>query len=480
MARALGVLFVVGAAITALSLVAPHPSAFDAPRLWAGVAFAALIGAALILTADRVSRWAIHLALITATVVITWCIYHGGEAGTMYSFFYVWVSCFAFFFLGRRWGLFHVLLVAIAFGMLLVLEEHGLSVARWLLAISTITVAGALIDAFATRLRARADESAAHVRALSAVASVAHQLARTTDTEPPAGMICNAIASALDSAGASLWQPSEDGTQMIAVGSTETSLVGLRQPIGGPPSGVVSCFTDNKVIFSSDKANDPRVNRRLGRELGLTSALFQPVLDEEIAIAVLVVHWADRMYELDANTAATIALIADETAIAIQRSALLRVLEQSAHTDALTGLLNRRGWADSLSRELARARRLDSPLCVAMLDLDYFKRFNDENGHLAGDRVLREASAQWTSSSRDGDVLARYGGDEFALALPACQIDDAMRQLQRLQENTSPHGSISAGVVSWDGAESGFGLIERADQALYAAKREGRARIVAA
>ncbi len=480
MAGVLGLLFAIGFAILALSQLLPQPAGIEQSRLWLVSGVALLIGVTLVLTAGRVGRWTIHFALMAATVLITLSVYYGGDTGTMYSFYYVWVSSFAFFFLGRRGGLFEVLIIAIVYGALLVFSEQALTVARWLLTISTIMIAGAMIDTFAARIRGQADRSAAQARALAAAGGVARQLARSTDSAPPAGLICDAVAEALGSSGASFWQPSEDGTQMIAIGATHASLIGHRQPLGGPPSGVVSCFTDKRVIFSPNVADDSRLDTTLRTEFGQASALFQPILDHEVAIAVLVVEWNRPIDELDADTTAAIGLIADETAISIQRSALLRRLEDSAHTDSLTGLLNRRGWAVSLSRELARARRLHSPPCVAMLDLDHFKRLNDEVGHYAGDLVLKQTSARWASCTRDGDILARYGGDEFVLALPDCEIDDAMRQLDRLQKCMQPDGSTSAGVVLWNGDENGFDLVERADRALYAAKREGRARIIAA
>jgi diguanylate cyclase (GGDEF)-like protein len=152
-------------------------------------------------------------------------------------------------------------------------------------------------------------------------------------------------------------------------------------------------------------------------------------------------------------------------------------LRAQATTDLLTGLPNRRGWEHSLEREFARAMRRRSPLCVAVLDLDNFKALNDAKGHLAGDRVLRTASAAWLGLLRDTDVLARYGGDEFALVLPDCTPQKATEIIDRLSSATE--GSTCSVGVAWAGeSDDPDSLIGRADRALYEAKAAGGARVV--
>ena len=112
-------------------------------------------------------------------------------------------------------------------------------------------------------------------------------------------------------------------------------------------------------------------------------------------------------------------------------------------------------------------------MCVAMVDLDNFKSYNDRFGHQAGDRVLKEAASAWRLQVRSTDLLARYGGEEFVVLLPACALDDAVRIVERLRAVT-PQVTCSIGVASWDFQESADELVERADQALYAAKAAGR------
>ena len=155
----------------------------------------------------------------------------------------------------------------------------------------------------------------------------------------------------------------------------------------------------------------------------------------------------------------------------VQRSAMLA--ETLADTDPLTGALNRRSWDRHLPFELARAARTRLPLCVALLDLDHFKRFNDTHGHLAGDEFLREVTQRWTAQLRAGDILARYGGEEFGLVMPTCFLPEATQVVDRLRGVIPSDQTCSVGVVQWNGTENVGELIGRADRALYRAKRSG-------
>jgi diguanylate cyclase (GGDEF)-like protein len=151
-----------------------------------------------------------------------------------------------------------------------------------------------------------------------------------------------------------------------------------------------------------------------------------------------------------------------------------------ARTDDLTGLSNRRAWDEQLPRELARAKRDERPVCVAMVDLDRFKEYNDEHGHQAGDRLLKQIAAIWRDVLRPTDVLARYGGEEFIVLLPNCPLDRAIEVIERLRGIIPEAETCSAGVACWDRLEGAEALVNRADDALYRAKREGRDRVVSA
>jgi len=159
---------------------------------------------------------------------------------------------------------------------------------------------------------------------------------------------------------------------------------------------------------------------------------------------------------------------------------LMGQLDQLAHEDALTGVMNRRGLDERLPVEMARAQRLAYPLTVAMLDFDHFKRFNDRRGHGAGDALLRGAAQAWLRQLRPTDLLARYGGEEFTLVLPACGADDAVALIERLRPLMPEHQTFSAGVATWNRSDPPEELLRAADIALLQAKRGGRNRTVVA
>lgn len=163
---------------------------------------------------------------------------------------------------------------------------------------------------------------------------------------------------------------------------------------------------------------------------------------------------------------------------------------QMLNEDALTGALNRRGLDQTLAREVARCQRNKGKLALAMVDLDYFKRINDNFGHEAGDQMLVHFTSLVRSVLRKSDALVRYGGEEFTLVLPDTDPRGALLVLGRLQQlmKKSPlmfegkqiNTTFSAGVAGMGQDENGHALLRRADEALYKAKNSGRDKIVPA
>src|ERR671911_617200 len=121
--------------------------------------------------------------------------------------------------------------------------------------------------------------------------------------------------------------------------------------------------------------------------------------------------------------------------------------------------------------ELTQAQRSGRPVSVALMDIDDFKAFNDSRGHQAGDRLLVAAAAAWQAQLREGDLLCRWGGDEFAALLPDCSEGAAHEIIARVTSTTPGLQSCAAGVVAWDGAETSDELVWRADVELLKRKR---------
>jgi diguanylate cyclase (GGDEF)-like protein len=177
--------------------------------------------------------------------------------------------------------------------------------------------------------------------------------------------------------------------------------------------------------------------------------------------------------------------VGDTVLSALTRLFHLEQLRRASETDPLTGLANRRRLHRELEQALAMADRSGSPLCLAMVDLDAFKAFNDSRGHLEGDHLLRLVAAVLASRVRSTDLVCRYGGDEFCLLLPATDQTGAQELLEDLRAlvASAVAGSgvtVSAGLASWDGQESAEDLLDRADHALYQAKQRGRNGLVVA
>ncbi len=164
-------------------------------------------------------------------------------------------------------------------------------------------------------------------------------------------------------------------------------------------------------------------------------------------------------------------------------------LERLAVTDGLTGIYNHRRFQEALAAEVLRSQRTGRPLSVLMIDVDLFKRVNDSMGHPAGDELLRKLAQVIQSALRQTDLLARYGGEEFAVLLPETPRSEGAGAGERIrmsvEEQVNTGGrwtqkvTVSVGVATWpENGKTPEGLLSAADQALYAAKREGRNKVV--
>jgi diguanylate cyclase (GGDEF)-like protein len=239
----------------------------------------------------------------------------------------------------------------------------------------------------------------------------------------------------------------------------------------------IIAFTTAQPVFLADVGSYARKDNELWTAHGRPeSMLFEPIMQGDVVAGVLVMGWTERID--GGRRPAVVNLLVKEAALAIQQADRVQELTDLASIDSLTGVLNRRAWDHQLDRAFADPAK--QPVCIALLDLDKFKAFNDTHGHQAGDRILKEAAAAWRAMLRPDDVLARYGGEEFAILLPSCDLDRASAVLERMRDATPGRETCSAGIAEWDGHETAHSLVGRADRALYAAKTAGRDRAIAA
>jgi diguanylate cyclase (GGDEF)-like protein len=315
---------------------------------------------------------------------------------------------------------------------------------------------------------------AEHGRTLETIAEVARGITSSADTR---AQICQATIDVSGACVSAIVEP--DNGDLVVTAWAGVDPGRLRFRLGAEPSGSAVAFTGGKRFFVPDAAAEPALPQDVVQKTGMASALFEPILRDGIPVGVLAVGWSEPIDDPGIAAAQTVTLLAAEAGSAIERADLLARLQQLAESDSLTGLPNRRTWDETIRHAVGEASLHDGRLCIAILDLDHFKEFNDAYGHQAGDRLLREAAAGWQSALRKGDVLARYGGEEFAVALPGCSLEEAEAVLERLRQLT-PFVTCSVGLAEWMPGEAEVELVARADVALYEAKRAGRDALVVA
>jgi diguanylate cyclase (GGDEF)-like protein/PAS domain S-box-containing protein len=328
-----------------------------------------------------------------------------------------------------------------------------------------------------TELRAHEADQRRHAEQLASITDVIREIGHCDplDARPT---ICRTALALTDGAHAvSLWEDGHDGGM-----ATTATLPERTAPYRIGPSatehGARIVIDTGRPLFVADARDSPHCDRRIIEVLGAASVLFFPIADADGVRGALAISWPESRTAISEGDVMLIGVLAGEAALAMQRADLLGRLDELTRTDELTGLPNRRAWDELLTHELAVAERHDKRLSVAMLDLDFFKAYNDEHGHLAGDRLLRAAAAIWQTTLRATDVLARWGGEEFALLLPGCDADGAAALIERLRGSLPDGVTFSAGVVSSNGTDAPRTLIDAADQALYQAKASGRDRVV--
>ena len=312
-------------------------------------------------------------------------------------------------------------------------------------------------------------------KGMGAVGQVARALASGEDARVA---VCEAACEVTSAPVAFLLEPSGRDFVSTAMAGVELQPVTIqpRADVGGGGRA----FTSKETYFVADARNHPALAAPLVDATGARSAVFEPVLRDGAVAGVLIVVWQLPLEELPDAPAGVLRLLATQAAVAIEHAALRRRVDAMTLTDGLTGLVTARAWDEELPREIARARRADAPLSVAIIDIDHMGAFNMLRGEREGDRLVKETAARWRSELREVDLLARLDGVEFGLVLPGCGLGEAVDVLERVRAATPRDQTASAGVARWDGEEPAEFLLARCRDALAAAKATGRNVTIAA
>jgi diguanylate cyclase (GGDEF)-like protein len=282
--------------------------------------------------------------------------------------------------------------------------------------------------------------------------------------DDPRTMLCEIVASLAGAPAAVLVE--RDGSELVL-----TAAVGYERPGGGARTTVEHArgrgraLDTGAIVFEAEAGPDRLVPG---------SRLHVPIVAHDATTAVVTAVWPSVQPDPPSMVLGALALVGADAGVALDRIDLVAQLADQAHRDGLTGLPNRREWDEVLGREIARAERSGRPLALAVLDLDRFKDFNDRHGHLAGDDLLRAAAQAWRASLRAPDVIARWGGEEFAVLFPDSTADEATVVLRRLRAVTPREQSFSAGVVELHPDDDADSMMAAADALMYAAKAAGR------
>jgi diguanylate cyclase (GGDEF)-like protein len=305
-----------------------------------------------------------------------------------------------------------------------------------------------------------------HARGMGALARVVAELAGGEDARRA---VCRAACEMAGAPVAFLLEPAGRELSSTAMHGVDMAPVTI-QPRGGSGG---RAFTAQEAYFVPDARHHPALSASLVEATGARSALFEPVLRDGQVCGVLIVIWQLAIAAVPEGAAGMLHLLAAQAAVAIEHAGLRARVHAMRLSDPLTGVASRRMFEEELPRELARARRGDHPVTLAVVDLDHLTTFNMLRGEGEGDRLIKEATAQWRGELRDVDTLARLGGATFGVILPGCGLADAVDVLDRVRGRTPRDQTASAGVARWDGEEPAELLLARCEDALRAAKQAG-------
>ncbi|WP_337059797.1 sensor domain-containing diguanylate cyclase [Kineococcus sp. G2] len=325
-------------------------------------------------------------------------------------------------------------------------------------------------DALLAEVRRQAADAQQQAETAELLAGALRSLNAAADTREA---LCEATARITGADGVYLAEPDGRG-DLVSRAVWGEGMVPVTVAIG-EPTVLADAFRRGEPLFVSDLSGCTGASARLRDALGAVSVAYQPITTADGQTAGLLASvWRTRVQELPARVRVVMATLAQEAAHGMERADLLTQLALAAERDPLTGLANRRRWDEATGKEIARAARTGLPLSFCLLDLDHFKRYNDTQGHLAGDDLLQEFATAASGCLREVDTLARWGGEEFVLALPGCSAAGARAVADRIRAAVPRGQTCTVGVAQWRPGLSAAEVIALADLALYEGKRSGR------
>src|SRR5450830_590029 len=294
----------------------------------------------------------------------------------------------------------------------------------------TMTAVSVAIGLFAgPSIQMLVEQSRQRTADVAALGAITRSLTAGSD---PRSELCAAASLVTGARLAVIVERNADGDYVGTAGTPGLDLSQLRIPARAETSPTAEAWRTGNRIYVADVTRDPRISPRLADLTGAVAVLFEPVTRDGRRTAVLVVVFSKSRTRLPEHALYMVELVAAEIAAALDRDELVARMAAQARTDPLTGAANRRSWDEELDRELAHAGRTGEPLTVALIDMDRFKAYNDTHGHTAGDELLRDLVTALRGELRTGDAVARWGGEEFAIAMPACDLDQGRDIAARL------------------------------------------------
>ena len=317
---------------------------------------------------------------------------------------------------------------------------------------------------------------------LEAVNAIARQSTAVLELSELMDNVCHVIVKSFDVEHVAILLKEDDKLALRAHAGRLT----VTMPIGSLlPAGAGLC---GRALLTGKTVLENDVTAVIGYVAGVKEAEAEMCIPliafgETLGVLVLDSSTTGTFHDEDVHTLES---VADMCATAIQNAHYFERVRQMAYLDGLTGIFNRRFFELRIMQEIERANRYDLALSVIMMDIDHFKRINDEFGHLLGDEVLKQISRLFSQHLRKPDVLCRFGGEEFAILLPETTGDSALAAAEKLRQIVGSYPfpgiprpvTFSAGVAEFPrNGRTRDELVQAADAALYCSKQGGRDRV---